>query len=260
MEPVREEPGLLWVFPGVEGGEHSVARACRAFRDAGVTADIEIHDWDRPFGLLVNLMSYERNRRDAAGVAERIAAYRAQHPAAPIDLVGYSGGGGVALMVTEALPDDVHVRHVLMVQPAVSPDYDLSTALAHIDGKLVLFYCPSDWLILGWGTRLFGTMDRRKVASAGKTGFDLPKAAPDPTQRAHLEQVCWTADMRATGHRGKHRNILGYRWNKAYVAPYLTPRADQSGNPADSSTMQSPPPVTSANHRASKCPPGSAGI
>ncbi len=60
--PIQYERGLVWVFPGVGGGAHSVADAVRAFRDAGVESAIEIHDWHRPFGLISNLVSHERNR------------------------------------------------------------------------------------------------------------------------------------------------------------------------------------------------------
>ena len=220
---VQQRQGLIWVFPGVEGGRWQVAPACHAWRSVGVQSAIQIHDWDRPFALLLNLVQHERNRRAAQMIAGRIAEYRARYPDTPIDLVGYSGGGGMAIMVAEALPAQVRLRHIILAQPALSPGYDLTKALKHVDGNLVHFYNPHDWLILGAGTRLFGTMDRKQVFSSGKVGFDLERAVSDETLRTKVEQVGWTREMLYQGHLGGHTGMFAYRWNQKQVGPYLLP-------------------------------------
>jgi pimeloyl-ACP methyl ester carboxylesterase len=217
----QAERGLVWMLPGVEGGPWSMYWAHAAFRDAGVKSEIRIFEWQRPFGPLRNLTDYEGNRRKATEIAEEIAGYRQEHPGGPIDLVGYSGGGGLAIMVVEALPESVRLRNVVLAQPAISPDYDLTTALSRIDGKLVNFYSPYDWLILGVGTRLFGTMDRRQVASAGKERFNLELAVHQPALRAKVEQRSWELRMVGDGHFAGHFGILSYWWNRRHVAPYL---------------------------------------
>ena len=135
--------------------------------------------------------------------------------------MGYSGGGGLAVMVAEELPEGVRLRNVVLAQPALSPDYDLTRALQRIDGKLVHFHSPHDWLILGLGTRVFGTMDRTKTSASGKNGLDLARVVQDPRLRAKIEQVRWNAGMLGTGHWGGHTGILSYGWNKCCVAPYL---------------------------------------
>lgn len=232
----QTERGLVWMLPGIEGGPWSMHWAHAAFRDAGVESEIRIFDWKRPLATLDNLTDHEGNRRKAAQLAKRIAAYRWQHPGGAIDLVGYSGGGGLAIMVAEALPEDVRLRNVVLAQPALSPDYDLTAALSRIDGKLVNFYSPHDWLILGLGTRMFGTMDRREVASAGKETFDLRRAIRDPTLRAKVEQHCWELRMIGDGHFGGHFGILSYWWNRRYVAPYLLSEQPEALAPPNQST------------------------
>lgn len=217
---------LIWVFPGVEGGSLSIGRAVRAYRDGGVQADVEVLDWERPLGLISNLVAIERNRQYAAQVAEQITEFRRHHPKAAIDLVGYSGGGGVAILTAEALPEDIRVRHIILVQAAISPSYYLTAALRHVDGRLVNFYCPSDWFMLGVGTSLFGTIDRSFTASAGKSGFVLESAVPDEALRAKVVQVKWSEEMRSAGHNGGHRAILRYAWNRRYVAPWLNGMAN----------------------------------
>jgi len=218
---VQYEHGLVWVFPGVEGGASSVADAVRAFRDAGVESAIEIHDWQRPFGLISNLVSYERNRADAARIAERLADYATEHPHVPIDLVGYSGGGGMAIMVAEALPPHVRLRNIVLGQPALSVDYDLTPAAAHVDGRIVNFHSDYDWVILGAGTSLMGTMDRKHGPSAGWHGFKADEAVADEALRYKLVQQKWTPEMIRDGHLGGHAYMFSYAWNKRWIAPWL---------------------------------------
>ncbi|MCH9022625.1 MAG: hypothetical protein IID32_07650, partial [Planctomycetes bacterium] len=167
------ERGAIWIFPGIFGGQWFLADARRGFRDAGVDRAILGHDWNRPpiLGTLANLMDEKGNRLAADEVARQIKAYREAHPRAPIDLVGYSGGAGMVLMVAEALPEDIRLGNMILAHGAVSPDYDLEKVMKRLDGKLVNFHSSHDWLMLGLGTQVFGTMDRKFVASAGKDGF-----------------------------------------------------------------------------------------
>ena len=221
VQQTAKPPGLVLVLPGIEGGKWSMMFACQGLRDAGVKAEIEVFEWGRVLGPLANLMDYEGNRKKAVDLAARLHTFRKDHPAAPIHIVGYSGGGGLAVLVAEALPDDVHVENLILAHAAISPDYDLTAALAHVDGKLINFHSYHDWALLDVGTRIFGTIDRKNVASTGKDGFDIEKAVPDPTQRAKIIQHAWDPTMTATGHPGGHFGMLTYGWNKRFVAPFL---------------------------------------
>lgn len=218
-------PGVVWVFPGIEVVPRMMDEACRGYRDAGVTADLRLFDWERFPGGLANLQDYEGNRQKADDTAAKIAAWHAAHPGRTIDLVGYSGGGGMAVFVAEALPGGVRVRNVVLAQAALSPGYNLIGALRRIDGKLISFHSQRDWFILGAGTRVFGTMDRKYVESCGKVGFDVEHAVPDPALRDRLVQVEWNDEMWNAGHWGGHPWILGREWNKRFVAPHLLPAA-----------------------------------
>ena len=125
-------------------------------------------------------------------------------------------------MVAEALPERVRLRHVILAHAAVSPDYDLEKTVKQLDGKLVNFHSPHDWLLLGLGTQVFGTMDRKFVAAAGKDGFCVQAAIQNPALQSKLEQRTWSWEMlKESGHLGDHFGMLSYKWNKFYVAPYL---------------------------------------
>ena len=212
------------MFPGIEGGPWQMSEPIRAMRDSGVDLAFDVLDWSKPLNHLANLTDLNENKRIAATVAERIDGYRREHPTNPIHLVGYSGGAGLALLVVEALAANTQIDNVILVHAAISPKHDLTPALTHIRGRLVNFYCPSDWLILGAGTSVFGTIDREYSESAGRIGFVLTAAAADETLRRKIEQRKWTTDAIRAGHFGGHLGGAGYSWNRRYVAPWLVTR------------------------------------
>lgn len=213
--------GRIYLYPGIEAGPVSLVLVRQALRDAGYGGELRSVDWERPVGGLVNLTDIAGNRDRAAALADEIVAFQVAHPQAPVDLVGYSGGGGLAVLTAEALPPEARLRHVVLVQAALSRDYDLSAALARVDRQLVNFHVPSDRLILGVGTSVFGNIDRGHGPAAGKDGFDLEQAVPVAADRGRFRQVPWSGEMLSAGHLGTHMNCLGYWWNRTYVAPLL---------------------------------------
>jgi pimeloyl-ACP methyl ester carboxylesterase len=217
----QTERGLVYMLPGMGGNVEAMGRPYKALRDGGVESEIRVLDWSRGLAALANLTDYASNLARCAEIAAEIATYHEAYPDAPVDIVGYSAGGGLAVLIAELLPEDCHLRNVVLVHAAISPDYDLEPALSHIDGELVNFYSPADWLILGVGTEIFGTIDRTYTASAGKTGFNLQRAVAGEQSAAKVEQVCWVPEMGREGHFGLHATMFSYDWNKEYVAPYM---------------------------------------
>jgi hypothetical protein len=85
--------------------------------------------------------------------------------------------------------------------------------------------------VLGAGTRVFGTADRVRTASAGMTGFVLPDAASLSSlaasdverarQYAKLRQVRWARRMARTGYLGGHVGPDSPIFLRNYVVPLL---------------------------------------
>ncbi|MCP4710594.1 MAG: hypothetical protein GY869_18375 [Planctomycetes bacterium] len=242
------EQGIVYMIPGIEGVNWLTRSSGKALADGGIESAIYLYEWRIPMGLLVNLVNYQGNLEEAEELARSILEYQEQYPGRPVDIVSYSGGCGLTLMVLEALPADCRVRNVIMVHAAVDPKYDLREALGHVEGKLVNFYSPWDWLLLGLGTSVFGTIDRQHTFSAGNKGFtlesldssleDTPKlrlavppkdlsvgmagmARPTEELRGKVIQHQWEWGMFGTGHYGGHFPMGSYAWTKEYVAPYL---------------------------------------
>lgn len=230
FEPVTAaqlELGCILMLPGVANKPASMTGIAGGLRDAGIDCAIERDLWgSRPFGELKNVQSLERNRKWAAERAGRLAEYRCSHPEQPITLIGYSGGGAIALFVCESLPEDVKVDRVILLAAAVSPDYDLAPALEHCRGGIVNLYSREDWFNAGLLTETFGTMDRKKTSTAGRRGFLDPDGKLAACEG--LIQIPWTPEWRNVGHWGNHLGYESRAWAREILAPMIPVRNGRS--------------------------------
>jgi pimeloyl-ACP methyl ester carboxylesterase len=207
--------GRLLILPGVGNTRFHLAGFVASAERQLPRFDVEVRPWGVPFLTLHNLRAHERNKATAAALAAEIAAWRRATPEVPFYLVGYSGGGGMATLVTAALPDDVAIDRLVLVAPAISPDFPLEReVLPHVRESLVNYASERD-LQVGWGTQTFGTIDRKSTASAGAIGFTA-------AHEQLLEYRWSTADV-PFGHGGNHLAYLNPRWQAAKLLPALDP-------------------------------------
>jgi pimeloyl-ACP methyl ester carboxylesterase len=207
--------GRVLILPGVGNTRFHLAGFVAATEAQLPRFDVEVRTWGKPFLTIHNLRAHARNVATAASIAADIAAWRRAHPDAPFYLVGYSGGGGMATLVTAALPDDVVIDRLVLVAPAISPDYPMTREVLPHVREFVVNYASERDLQVGWGTRTFGTIDRENTASAGAVGF----AAEHP----RLLQYHWSAADEPFGHAGNHLAYLNPRWQAAKLLPALVP-------------------------------------
>ena len=220
--PVAAAPerGRLLILPGVGNTSFHLAGFVERAQAQLPNFTIDVRPWGVPFLTIHNLRAHERNVATAARMAEEIAAWRRAHPTEPLYLVGYSGGGGMATLITAALPEDVHIDRLILVAPAIAPDYSLERdVLPHVR-EFVVNYSSERDLQVGWGTRTFGTIDRKRTVSAGAVGFDF--AHPQ------LLEYRWSTADEPLGHFGNHIAYLGQRWQAAKLMPALDPSLDSS--------------------------------
>lgn len=171
-----------------------------------------------------DLSNVENQRAQAATLAAEVEVFRGARPEAPVFLIGKSGGTGVVARALELLPDDAVEASVLLA-PALSPGYDLSRALRAVRRELVVFRSPLDRIVLGLGTRLFGTIDRVHTPAAGLHGFRTPEGLEDAAaaQYAKLRQIVWNPAMWRTGYFGGHTGVDHPAFLRRYVLPLLRP-------------------------------------
>jgi pimeloyl-ACP methyl ester carboxylesterase len=214
--PVTPGPGsgLVIVADGVGGLDLCAMGLMYLMGSSGGPHQVRIHRWGHGFGRWhADLTDVANHQAQADALAAEIQAWRDEHPGSPTFLVGKSGGTGVVVRALERL-EPAAVEAAVLIAPAISPDYDLSKALEGVSREMVVFWSPYDAVVLGLGTRIFGTFDRVRSASAGLVGFRgrWPK----------LRQVRWRPAMMATGYFGGHVGPDSPAFLKRYVVPLLT--------------------------------------
>lgn len=224
----RLNRGLVIILPGIEGRSIWNENLARGLEDGQVRCAIEVYNWGTPIpgGFLLNLADMERNRNEAAKLRMRIKDYWRQYPRRPVQLIGHSGGAGIAVLTAEIMSPGEELDRLILLAAAISPGYDLSRALSHTRRGIYNCYSEMDNLFLGPGTLLFGTIDRQHSESAGKSGFRMPPGLPTEQTRQYekLHQIAWTPSLLRIGHDGGHFGWAERGFVRSWVASLVKAR------------------------------------
>jgi pimeloyl-ACP methyl ester carboxylesterase len=219
----RGGQGLVLVADGV-GGLDLCGTGLRYVMGAlKIPYLVKVVTWGHGLGRWHADLTNATNHDLRAGeIADVVAAYRSEYRDAAVFLVGKSGGTGLVVKALERLPDDT-VEAAVLLSPALSPAYNLAPALRAVRREMVVFWSPLDVIVLGAGTRIFGTIDRIKTISAGMVGFRSPAPGDEETRARYrkLRQVRWGPKMAATGYLGGHVGPDNPAFLRKYVVPLL---------------------------------------
>jgi len=209
---------------GVGGFQFVPLLGRRALREAAATMGTCWYRWQGglPGEIWTDLMWLRRNRVMACRLARKLLAFRRRHPDTVIHLVAFSGGTGIAVFACEELRGRVGLETLVLACPAISPDYNLATALRCVR-RCYALVSHRDNVLLGLGTRIFGTMDRRYTRSAGMVGFKIPLGLTqeDAAVYERLHEIRWSRSFREDGHSGGHTGWAGVRFLRKHLLPIL---------------------------------------
>ena len=212
--PNELNTGLIIMYPGISSAPTDMINWYTALRRAGIKQAIQVKPYGPTMDLLGNLMCYERNRNWSKEEARRIVRYMDAYPGRPVTLIGYSGGGAIAPMVAEYMPEGYLFDRILLFSSGLSPAYDLTPALERTKNGIVHFWSSVDFvgpLI----TIPLGTMDRQWESPAAAVGFEM--------RDERLIQFAWTPDMVEYNNKGDHTDYLWNEpWVEEFVAPWIT--------------------------------------
>jgi pimeloyl-ACP methyl ester carboxylesterase len=210
--PEELDAGLVVVYPGASNTQFEALGCYQGLRSAGCDQAIEIVPWSRPLEQWLAPDGFFDAVRGWAKIeAERLAAYRAEHPAAPVTLIGGSSGAMIAILVTEQMSAGTAIDRVLLMSPGVSRYYDLGPMLANTVDGAVAYWSPADSFVLSL-VRLLGTIDGEFEEPAATFGF---AASHDK-----LVQFSWEPEMARYGNYGDHLDPLFLvPWIRDFVAP-----------------------------------------
>lgn len=244
QEIVHASHEYLLHLPGIAGARGMDRLMLSGLRDGGFTGEIETYDWTEHDPGLNALMAYQRNQSEAQKIADRLTEKFRADPSLHIIITSHSGGTGLAVWALEKLPADVKVDRVFLLASALSPQYDLTKALSHVRGKIYSFFSENDVLVLGAGTKLFGTIDGVRTESAGEVGFIMPPDA-DFQQYQKLVQKPYEKSWMEYGNIGDHIGPMHRAFSMHILAPLVigkssAPTAKAENSPAQAETSSSP--------------------
>ena len=218
---------VVFVLDGVGGFQFVPAVLRHVWRGVPDAPGTILFKWQfRPPGrMLLDLMCRRRNERKAAELAERMISFRARHPNAIIHVIAYSGGTGVAVWACERLRGKVGLTTLVLACSALSRTYNLAGALAAVE-RCYALVSEKDRVLLGLGTGLFGTIDRRRAPAAGRVGFEVPVNATVAERNMYrkLGIIRWTPELRSLDHRGGHTGWASARFMREHLLPMLRGR------------------------------------
>ena len=127
----------------------------------------------------------------------------------------------MAVWTAEALPAQHQVDGIILLAAALSPEYELAKALHRTRRGIVSFHSRVDYLFLGMGTTIAGTMDGRHTSAAGRLGFLPSGGQSEPARRQKLYQIPWRGVMRRSGHWGGHTSSSSEGFIRDFVSPLV---------------------------------------
>lgn len=222
--PERLDKGYTLYLPGIFGANKITIT--QGLKRADVPTAIEFFDWTKgPHMFVYNHLNRPRNREQAKLAAAKIVAYQQQYPGRPVHVVGYSGGGTMAVMTLEALPPGVRVTNAVVIGSTMSTNYDLRTAMSHTEQGIHNFYSYLDVPMLEGFCLLTGTGDGKYNLSSGMVGFSTPKSLTPAEREAYaqgLHQQPFEPAMLKDGHWGGHFGWIGPIVLERHIAPLLS--------------------------------------
>jgi len=215
---------VVFVLDGVGGFQFVPLLLRRAWRDDPDTPGTIMFRWQfgLPGEIWTDLCWRSRNLRKAAEFADVLADFHLREPAATIHILAFSGGAGIALWGCERLAGRAPIETMVLACPAISPGYNLATALGAVR-RCYALVSHRDTGILGVGTTVFGTVDRLHCSSAGRTGFSMSPDLSDDDREVYdrLGEIHWTPELRSLGHRGGHTGWAQVAFLREHVLAML---------------------------------------
>jgi len=219
--PASAAHTYLIELPGMGGLTDIDKDFLHALKEGGVADQTEIYDWTGPNKWIAAVRAWDHNRAAARQVAEKISAKFHQDPSTQIVLAAWSAGSAVTIWALEDLPDDVQVQSVLLIEPAVNPNHDLTRALRHVRSHVFAVETCSDIAVLGIGTMMFGVADGgANTPAAGFVGFSRP-AGCDREQYKKLVELPWKLEYVNHGDLFGHVMPMSESMAKDVLAPML---------------------------------------
>jgi pimeloyl-ACP methyl ester carboxylesterase len=236
-----QRPNTVIVLPGIGGDGDVYAQVVHSLYDYGSDDCLRVFGWGYSWPMFwFNMSSTPLHDVTERQLADQIVEWRKDHPHSHIVLIAHSAGAGVVVGALARLPGPTQVGPVILLAPALSPDFDLRPALKHTN-LIHVFYNPADEFWQGWGPTIFGTYDGVHSDAAGRISFSL--AFLSPSEKARVIQHPYQTDWNNLGNHGGHFDWMAEPFVGIILKPLIDPPLPESntiasGTPRSSAANQ----------------------
>lgn len=216
------DPTSRIIFLDGAGHFGSATKVKSGLRRAGYKGQFEGFVWTSFLGWGVDHLVQANSESVANKLVDRIQQVRSEHPDGYLALMGLSAGSAVILAALERLPEDQQVDDVVLFQPSVSSDRELTPALEHVRHRVIATYCRWDAILAAMAI----SADQQLAKPAGQVGFKTPRPMSPKQRRQYLKllSIPWQKRYASAGWggiKGWHVSSTNPRFVQRYIAPYV---------------------------------------
>lgn len=216
------DPSSRIIF--LDGASHfgSATKVKSGLRRAGYSGEFEGFVWTSFLGWGVDHLVQANSEGVAIRLANRIREVRAEYPDGYLALMSLSAGSAVILGALEHLPEGVTVDDVVLFQPSVASDRELTRALEHVRRRMIATHCRWDGILAA----LAISADQHLAKPAGQIGFQSPRPMTVKQRRQYIKllSIPWQKRYASAGWggiNGWHVSSTSPGFVKRYIAPYV---------------------------------------
>jgi pimeloyl-ACP methyl ester carboxylesterase len=230
-----EAQSTVIVVPGIGGDGPDYAQVTHALRDAGDNDCLQVFEWGLHMPLFfITISDKGIHDRTEQRLLARVTAWRTEHPGSRIVLIGHSAGAGVVLgMLARMEPNQAPIGPVILLAPAVSPKYDLTSALRRVT-VMHVFFSQDDGFWQGFGPTVFGGYDGFHGNGAGRLGFVISTFNKD--EQSKLVQHPFDPRWNKLGNHGGHFDSLSPDFVQQVLKPLIDAPTTRTSTPPQAQT------------------------
>jgi len=219
--PVSREDqfGRTYYIDGAGNWGYGVAEVNEGLRRAGYKGNIINWRWSATFNpALDQTIGRIAARGRGQELGREITRYLQKFPNNQVNIICLSAGTGVGIWACENTTLPIRVQNIIMLGSSLSSDYDVSTALQHIAGKIYVYHSMSDMILQG-PVRTLGTID-------GKIGVDaagLVGLRPAKGDASRIVNIPWSSRYEQYGWTGSHTDATCVPFVRHILAKIILP-------------------------------------
>jgi hypothetical protein len=190
---------LVFAVNGAGGGTTLSDNLLDVNEDMHLGLRMQMVPWARHNAVYQDLIDHEAQIKAAARIACSVQVLRKDAPNAHIFFIAHSAGARVVLAAAEMLPPK-SIDRIIVIAPAVTANYDLTTALKATRYGLDNFFSPEDRLLETVAEKS-PLADGARGPAAGRIGF-RPCSSDQKTlevYRCQVRQYKWNDQFHGNG-------------------------------------------------------------